>query len=568
MSQVFAERVISIFKLTGGQKDAALERKRDVVVTAGAGSGKTRTLVARYASLLAEGLTPRRVVAITFTEKAAREMRSRVRDALVELIAQAETDDERKTWLDLNAQMDAARIGTIHSLCAEILRNHPAEAGIDPRFDVLDEGLSAALKARVVTDTLNDFVDRPEFAPFFEIIGPTGLHDLLAFMLNRRLEVGEALASPPDGIALVRQRLEKAFRDSELADIISELRAMSPDSLLENGQAQLLDLLTLWKSAEQALAQGNLGECAALLAKARGAKMNKQGGRKSEAKELLYALRDSYERLLESLINKGNPPSQESEERFAALLPLLPQVYACLESSYAEQLRQRQALDFDDLESGAQRLLGREGIRVRWQAELDALLVDEFQDTNARQREIVEALAGSPGRLFVVGDARQSIYRFRRADVTVFRAIQSRVKAEGGLVVELNRTYRAHDPLLAVTGDVLGGIMGTEEDPARPYHVAFSALEAARSTPQKLTQPPHLELVLGVGDDAESARPQAAQALAARLLELKDKGQIQSWDEVALLFRASTGFAHYENAFEQAGIPFMTVAGRGFYDRP
>jgi ATP-dependent helicase/nuclease subunit A len=140
MSQVFAERVISIFKLTGGQKDAALERKRDVVVTAGAGSGKTRTLVARYASLLAEGLTPRRVVAITFTEKAAREMRSRVRDALVELIAQAETDDERKTWLDLNAQMDAARIGTIHSLCAEILRNHPAEAGIDPRFDVLDEG--------------------------------------------------------------------------------------------------------------------------------------------------------------------------------------------------------------------------------------------------------------------------------------------------------------------------------------------------------------------------------------------------------------------------------------------
>ena len=126
MTKILRERVITSFGLTPDQRDAAIERNRDIVVTAGAGSGKTRTLVARYASLLADGLSPRAVVAVTFTEKAAREMRSRVRQALTDLLKQASTEEERQRWIAVNSEMDAARIGTIHSLCAEILRAHPA----------------------------------------------------------------------------------------------------------------------------------------------------------------------------------------------------------------------------------------------------------------------------------------------------------------------------------------------------------------------------------------------------------------------------------------------------------
>jgi len=143
MTDSLAQRVIDSFGLTKDQRISALERGRNVIVTAGAGSGKTRTLVARYASLLADGLSPRKVVAITFTKKAAREMRSRLREALDLLTLQAQAPDERERWIDLRNQMDSARIGTIHSLCTEILRSHPAEAGIDPRFEVLDEGLAA-----------------------------------------------------------------------------------------------------------------------------------------------------------------------------------------------------------------------------------------------------------------------------------------------------------------------------------------------------------------------------------------------------------------------------------------
>ena len=143
---------------------------------------------------------------------------------------------------------------------------------------------------------------------------------------------------------------------------------------------------------------------------------------------------------------------------------------------------QRRALDFDDLESGAARLLKIPEVRQHWQAEIASLLVDEFQDTNERQRQIVEALAGAPGRLFVVGDARQSIYRFRRADVTVFRSIQQRVRTQGGLVIDLDQTYRAHEPLLQATGDLLTTVMGTGDDTSRPYYVPFSPLHAVRKT--------------------------------------------------------------------------------------
>jgi ATP-dependent helicase/nuclease subunit A len=123
---------------------------KDVIVTAGAGTGKTRTLVARYVRLLEEGKSPRRVVAITFTEKAAREMRNRVRKAVSDRAESAGNASEKRHWADLEAGMDAARIGTIHSLCSEILRAHPAEAGIDPRFDVIEEGTSMSSKKELL----------------------------------------------------------------------------------------------------------------------------------------------------------------------------------------------------------------------------------------------------------------------------------------------------------------------------------------------------------------------------------------------------------------------------------
>jgi ATP-dependent helicase/nuclease subunit A len=571
------QRVVSSFGLTPNQCHAALERERDIVVTAGAGSGKTRTLVARYASLLADGHSPRRVVAITFTEKAAREMRARVRQALTTLVQQAESDHERQRWIAFSAEMDSARIGTIHSLCTEILRAHPAEAGIDPKFDVLDEGLAAVLRNQIVKDILSALVDKPQFAPLFRTMQVKAIEDLLAFLLAHRLEAQETFEREIDDAGTIRLALVDCLQKAEIANGINELRSMSAAQLLADAgdklAQQVHDLLELWDRAEAALAGGDAFGCAQFLYQARRNNMNKGlGGRNSQAKIITGDLQRAYDRYLNPWIggkDASDPqPDAAVEEQFLQTLPLICAAYAQLSSAYQSALRQRSALDFDDLEFGAARLLQQPDVRARWQAEVEALLVDEFQDTNQRQQTIVEALAGNRGRLFIVGDARQSIYRFRRADVTVFRTVQTRIQQEGGLVIDLDETYRAHEPLLSTAGDVLKSVMGTADDPSRPYYVPFSPLQAVRKSAPPSLPGPHLELVLGCGSKAADARPAAAHALAVRLWELKDEGQIHSWDDVTLLMRASTGFVYYEDAFEEAGIPFVTVAGRGFYDRP
>ena len=576
MTQTLVERVISTFGLTQSQRSAALERNRDVVVTAGAGCGKTRTLVARYAGLLADGLSPRRVVAITFTKKAAREMRSRVRTALNELAQQASEEEERQRWVSLEAQMNSAQIGTIHSLCTEILRAHPAEARVDPRFEVLDEGLTAVLRAQVLGDITSGLVEQPEFVALFEHLKVSGVKSLLGFLLEKRLEAAEIFEREINPRLVIQHAVEEILSNKLLTEPIAYVRAIPPNSLVQSEGDKMAsmasELLRLWMDAEAALANGDLYACAANLYQARRETMNGRVGKNgSLVKEAIKAIKESYDELLDPLFGgkeKGEPLNLEGDAIFDQLHPLLRRAFDILQNGYQLALRLRQALDFDDLENGALQLLRQPDIRARWQSELDALLVDEFQDTNARQREIVEALAGESGRLFLVGDARQSIYRFRRADVSVFKDVKDKAEASGQLVRDLDITYRAHEPLLSATGDLLGKVMGTQPDPARPYYVPFSPLIAERKTAPEYLAAPHVEFVLGSGENSDEARSSAARALAARLLELKTAGQIHSWDEVALLFRASTGFADYEDAFEGANIPFVTVAGRGFYERP
>lgn len=577
MAKSPAQHVVDTFGLTKDQRSSALERGRDVIVTAGAGSGKTRTLVARYASLLADGLSPRSVVAITFTKKAAREMRSRLREALTTLANNAKSKDERESWLSLGNQMDSARIGTIHSLCTEILRAHPAEAGIDPRFEVLDEGLAATLKDQVVDDALKAMVAKVEYKLLFQTLQTGGVQSLLESVLDRRLEAQEIFARQTDGDAIIRAYIETALNSQIIADSIKVLREFTPQGLIddanENLAAQVTELLILWTQAEDALKKGDVLACANYLFTARRAQMKKSGGKKTSlAKGAVADLQAAYDDLLNPLIggkdSKVSPPSAESELLFKQLQPLVQKGSELVHRLYQAELNQRHALDFDDLEYGAAQLLKRDDIRTYWQNEVQALLVDEFQDTNARQREIVEALAGSTGRLFVVGDTRQSIYRFRRADVTVFNDLQEQGRKKDDLVLNLDITYRAHEPLLNTMGDLLASVMGVDSDPARPYYVPYSPLSANRKKQPEHISDPHIEFVFGAGEDAGDARPVAARALARRLLELKEAGQITTWDDVALLFRASSGYVYYEDAFEDAGIPFVTVSGRGFYDRP
>jgi ATP-dependent helicase/nuclease subunit A len=572
-------KVLQAFDLLNDdQRDAVEQRGCDISVTAGAGSGKTYTLVARYATLLAEGIPPRQIAAITFTKKAALEMRSRVREALVKLEVQAKNDDEeRQRWADLSAQMDAARIGTIHSLCTEILRAHPAEAGIDPRFEVLDEGVGKAYQHQAVEDTLKNLVNQDQFLPLLQNIQLSTLKDILKTLLEKRLESMEVFQNVVGNRDRLTEELQKRMGKPEFQDPLRELRSMSEVVLLADGGEKLAEILIqvrrLWVEADAALEAGNPVACATALYDLRRNQLTKTGGPKGSSSKAIYdAIKTNFDLYLDPLSGgkdaKDEPPLQETEDLFEQLLPILKQAFDAVHNAYQDLLEKDQALDFDDLEYKAQQLLKNPDICTYWQGELKALLVDEFQDTNQRQQEIVLALTGTPGRLFIVGDPRQSIYRFRKADVTVFRAEEARIQSQEGSVIELKRTYRAHAPLLNATGYLLAGVINAPRQSMPNYYIPYTAMEAHRTEPDEGYNPPHVEIILGVGEDADSARPLMAKALAARLLELRAEKQIQKWEDVALLFRASTGFPFYEEAFEEAGIPFVTVSGKGFYDRP
>ncbi len=578
MDNELTERVIASFKLTPDQTEAARERKRDVVVTAGAGCGKTLTLVARYASLLADGCSPRRVAAITFTKKAALEMRSRVRKAMTDLVQSALTDDERSRWLELGSQMDSARIGTIHSLCTEIIKTHPAEAGIDPRFEVLDEGQADALQAVVVEDCLITMVDTPVFEPLLQKIKIRNLRSLLTGLLSERLDAADAFSRQVNSRAYMQEILDGWFNDLRVSGIITELKD-TPYAQMERNAGdklagRIVEMLQHWDFAVSLYKNNALFECAVELFGIRRNNMSLAAGKKDSSEyQTVSELRDLYKSELNPLLggeDSGDEPlSLQAEQDFEIIMPLLQKAFDMLADAYKKALQDQHVLDFNDLEYIAQQLLLKNpAIRQHWQCELESILVDEFQDTNARQRDIVESLEGTKGRLFLVGDSRQSIYRFRGADVTVFKGIKQKITRDDGLSKELNLTYRAHEPLLDVTGDLLATAMACEDVPPPDYFIPFTPLAAFRKTPDSLWQSPHLEIILGTSENSRAARQVAARALASRLLELKQQEQVKRWDDVVLLFRASTGFPFYEDAFEEAGIPFVTVSGKGFYSRP
>ena len=596
--------ILAQLALSGQQETAALSAAPAVAVTAGAGSGKTRTLVGRYLWLVEQGHPVRSLVAITFTEKAAREMRNRIREEIGQWREQ-EADAARRAWWDeVAAELDSARIGTIHSLCAAILRGNPAEAGVDPRFEVLEENMAILLKVRALEDALAWAGDDPVCAALFGPLGEQDLRATVNALLGRRLDAEAAFRALGED-ALRRWSGElAAWFDAQLAEPAwqSALTTLASISARKPGDKMALaqqDVLAHWAAAQSARAAGDWDLASDHLRALRkaatnyGAKGNWAGDDLTLAREAMRTLRSHYDNRLKPVLGAPSKPlvSWALDRQMAALEPALRRLFEQTLSLYEDMKAERHALDFDDLESMAALLLTDHAVvRERWRSEVAAVLVDEFQDTNARQREIVYQITGfleekvlamgypvSPAadpiansqypvsNLFIVGDGKQSIYRFRGADVTVFRQTQADIRGAGGQWVDLDVTYRAHADLVGDLNVLLAPILGEADDSLPAYVTPFAPLRPWREEPEAWAEQPYLEFHLGLGK-AEEGRAAAAAGLAARLHELHEQGG--DWQDMALLFRASTAFGVYEDALETAGIPYVTVAGRGFYDRP
>ncbi len=611
--------------------DEARERIRSsldesLLVEAAAGTGKTTELVSRLVAVLAAGKTTvDRLVAVTFTRKAAGELQLRLRHRLDGARAASDDRVERRRLGDAIARLEEAHIGTIHSFCAEILRARPVEAGIDPAFRELDDDDARRVYEQAFRAWIERRLDHM----------PEGLRRALSREAGRRSFDG---TSPLDRLRAAGWSLVD-WRDFPAE---WEQRDFDREAAIDDLLVDLADL------AEQAARSRNRGDylrralepvCTLAAAVARAEGLSEEAGETDRRND---SGRRDYDRLEAELLDllrqckrtkgwKGRGkeyapglPRADVQARRDALLAALDAFRQAADADLAvelrrelsdvlesyEQLKRRSGyLDFLDLLLLARDLVrDQPEVRHHLQQRFSHIFVDEFQDTDPLQAEILLLLAADdpdetdwraarpvPGKLFLVGDPKQSIYRFRRADVLLYRQIQSHLtgappEGAGVGLVHLSRSFRAVRSLQQGVNAVFAAQMTGDDESGQPTYVPLD-----RQRPDRPDQPAWIALPAHApygpwgkvtGRAIEECLPEAVAGFVEWLLH--DSGWTVGSQEggsddgearepirprhICLLFRRFLSWGSdvtrpYTQAFEARGIPHLLIGGRSFHQR-
>jgi len=489
---------------------AAVEAEGTVFVSAGAGTGKTSVLVERYVRAVCErGLDADSILVITYTRKAAGELRSRIRAAFVE-----------RDRPDLARALDGAWISTIHGFCNRLLKAHPFAVGLDPRFRELEDAGAAVLRGEAFQRALEEFCaggdeERLRLLATYRADGLrrmlTGVYETLRSAGRELvLELGER---PALEVAIV------AFREEAVS-------LAADESATASQRASATEALRTIADSAPAVRAVDLSALYARGPRAASYELARKAVERAALEELAAHDRDLLQNLL---------------ERFAA--------------EYADAKRRESVVDFEDLQLAARDLLRdsqevRDSVRLRFRL----LMVDEFQDTNGLQCEIVDLVAHPElTEVFTVGDEFQSIYGFRHADVEVFR--ERRARASNLLTLRSN--YRSRPQVLAAVNFLFAGAFGDEYQP----------LAASAEFADPVFGHP-VELMVtdkaSYRDSGEHWRDGEARAIAMRVRELVDSGAALP-GEIVVLFAAGTDAERYEEALRLEGLPTFRATGRGYF---
>jgi ATP-dependent helicase/nuclease subunit A len=488
---------------------AAVEAAGEVFVSAGAGTGKTSVLVERYVRAVCDrGVDVDSILVITYTRKAAGELRSRIRAAL--------TARDRP---DLARRLDSAWISTIHGLCHRLLKAHPFAVGLDPRFRELDDAGSAVLRGEAFERALTAFCGgrEPERLRLLATYGAEGL---------RRMLTG----------------------------VYETLRSAGRELVLELGERESLpDAIEAFRDAAGCLA-GDAGATVTQRGNAAQALLVVTAGALSERVADLAALRCSGERAASYEATRRAVERAALEELAARDRDLLQELLDAFAREHTAAKRRESSVDFEDLQLAARDLLrGDEAVREAESSRFRLLMVDEFQDTNALQCEIVDLLSTPETERFFVGDEFQSIYGFRHADVRVFRE-RRRLAAD---LLALRSNYRSRPEVLAAVNHLFGEEFGGD----------FQPLAASGEFPDPVFGHP-VELLVtdkaSFADTDEHWRRAEARSIATRVRELVDAGDAAP-GEIVLLFAAGTDAEWYEEELRKLGLPTYRATGRGYF---
>ena len=569
-----------------------------LIVEAAAGTGKTTELVARIVALVRRGTGLDRILSVTYTEKAAGEMKLRLR-AELEGARTGAPEAERERLTTALARLEVAQIGTIHSLCADLLRERPVEARVDPLFEV------------AAGESADRLFDQAFDAWFQEVVGdpPEGVRRLLRRKGRFRdapsqrevlRDAGWSLADHRDfDTGWRRDPFDRDEALGRLVQKIAELAELSPRAQRpQDWCAKSLAELARWHGEllrREALrgrdADGLEAELSALYRhKLWGWKGNGRWFAEGLERGSVLALRDALKAELGQFVERAEADLAACLQ--AELLPLV-QSYEALKSRAG-------CLDFLDLLLRARDLVRDDrAVREELQGRFSRLLVDEFQDTDPLQAEILLLLAADdpaerdwsharpvPGKLFVVGDPKQSIYRFRRADIALYEDVKTRLLARGAELVHLTVSFRSVPSIQTAVNAAFAPRMVSAGDGGQ---AAYVALDPAR--PEPVGRPTVIALPAPrlYGDresvvkwKIEDSYPDAVGAFVDFLVREsgwtvteRDKPDAPVPLEprhICLLFKRLQSFGDdltrgYVRALEARGLPHVLVGGRSYHER-
>lgn len=573
--------------LTSQQERAVTTRAVSVVLASGAGCGKTHVLTARYLGHLTHGEAEvSQLVAITFTERAARQMRGRIRQTLTARLRAASADEE-ETWARHLRALESAPICTIHAFCGNLLRTHAIEAGLDPRFDVLEEVLAANVQAEALQIGLQKLLTTTEPAgdDLRALVDHYGWSAVVAGAQGLLRDYDARtwdpwLQRPASEIADEWRTTARAFVQHRYLPFLVRtrpkiVRAMNLLARHPTKHAEMAARVTtlchrlpllgdepdLASAIEELCQAGSVGAI----------------GKKAWPSLVVYErIRDALAGLreeLRTLPEKVPPLDEPNLEAAVAMGQRLGRVVGAVQREYAARKHLAGVVDFQDLLLLSRNLLrDSPEVRQRQQDRYRFLLIDELQDTDPVQLELVEALCGdglSVGKLFAVGDASQSIYRFRGADVQLFRGLRETVPQEGRQELTLN--FRSQPAILQFTNLLVGPrLEGYENLVAhRPQSNTGPCIEFlwSEQPPRGSADPDDLGAVAaGRRNEAEYiARRIVAMIQSERLVEEGATLRRVRPGDVVLLFRAMTHVATYEAALRKYGLDYYLVGGRAFF---
>ncbi len=593
--------------------------EESLIVEAAAGTGKTTELVNRVVAVLKKGLTAvEHVVAVTFTRKAAGELKLRLRQeldrALLQLRNSPETgnsklESEMRNLESAIARLEEARIGTIHSFCAEILRERPVEANIDPAFEELSEIEAARLYRHVFRRWSQEKLGAP----------PPGFRRCLARLAFRDYREDQ---SPLDQLESAGRKLiewrdfpkpwsARPFNREEesdrLVDRIVELAELSSkcrrtkDNLFEDLRP-VRDTADAIRRAEE-VADRDYDTLEGLLVKLfrdlKSGKRRKGSGAYAEdvAREGVIDAREDLLRALENFKYRAD----------ADLAALLQSEMKELLERYDEMKRASGKLDFVDLLLKVRDLLVKDrGVREYLQNQFKYIFVDEFQDTDPLQAEILLLLAADdpdetnwrdvtplPGKLFLVGDPKQSVYRFRRADVALYQGLREALRERGVGVVPLTKSFRAVRPLqefvnAAFAPEMTGNVAAGRSDyvPREEHSKACDDQPCLIALPVPRPYGPFGGVTKGA---VEQCLPDTVAAFVGWLLDhkkhdwkVRDLEDPERWipiqpRHICILFRRFVSWKwqggrtdvtrEYLRALEARDVPHLLVGARSFHQR-